>query len=149
MSHCVVVNIPLFGYFYRKNSVIVDRNNLRHSYNAFLNSAKILKLGLSMCIFPEGGIPSPEVLLRKFKNGPFKLALEQNIKIVPITIFDNKKLFPQQYYKGRPGIARVKIHKAINPHLLQEKDVDNFNNFVYNIIFKELKDYESRRQANT
>ena len=61
----------------------------------------------------------------------------------------NKKLFPQQYYKGRPGIARVKIHKPINPQLLQEKDVDNFNNFVYNIIFIELKNYESRRQANT
>ena len=44
-----------------------------------------------MCIFPEGGIPKNDVLLKKFKNGPFRLAIEQKIDIVPITMPDNKR----------------------------------------------------------
>ena len=139
-----ISQIPLFGYFFKENSVIVDRKNKINSYSAFLKAAKILNSGLSMCIFPEGGIPQPEIVLKKFKNGPFKLAIEQDIKIVPITILDNKRLFPQQYFKGRPGFSRVIIHKPIDPNSIPEKSIDNFNSSVYNIIFKELKDYESR-----
>ena len=90
-----LTKIPIFGYFYKKNSVIVDRKNKKNAYSAFLNANTTLTEGLSMCIFPEGGIPKANIYLKKFKNGPFKLALEQNIKIIPITIADNQKMFPK------------------------------------------------------
>ena len=43
-----------------------------------------------MCIFPEGGIPKANIYLKKFKNGPFKLALEQNIKIIPMVALESQ-----------------------------------------------------------
>ena len=95
-----------------------------------------------MCIFPEGGIPKEDVFLKKFKNGAFRLAIEQNIKIVPITLADNKSMFPSEYFKGKPGIARVKVHKAIDPNRLAEKSIKNLNTSVYNTIFEQLKNYE-------
>ena len=95
-----------------------------------------------MCIFPEGGIPKSNMTLKKFKNGPFRLAVEQNITIIPITLANNKKLFPQEYFKGRPGSPIVKVHKAIHINNLEEKTIENLKNLVYNTIFVELKNYE-------
>ena len=137
-----IAKIPLFGYFYKNNSVIVDRANRRNAYDAFLKAGEKLKKGINMCIFPEGGIPKEAVFLKKFKNGSFRLALDKNIKIVPITMPDSKSMFPEQYFKGRPGIVRIKIHKAIAPNSLGEKSIENFNLSVYNTIFEQLKNYE-------
>jgi len=137
-----LAKIPLFGYFFKNNSVIVDRENKRNAYSAFLKAGEKLKMGISMCIFPEGGIPKSDVFLKKFKNGPFRLALDKNIKIVPITMPDSKSMFPEQYFKGRPGIVRVKIHKAIGSDSLAEKSIETFNLSVYNTIFEQLKNYE-------
>ena len=87
-------------------------------------------------------IPKKTIFLKKFKNGPFRLSLEKNLKIVPITLIDNKQIFPQEYFKGYPSFARVTIHKPIDPNKLQEKDVKNLNIIVYNTIFEQLKKYE-------
>ena len=137
-----LAKLPLFGYFYKNNSVIVNRENRRDSYAAFLKAGERLKQGLSMCIFPEGGIPKTDIFLKRFKNGPFRLAIEQDITIIPITLGDNKSMFPQEYFKGRPGIVRVKVHKAIAPANLEEKTIESLNTSVYNTIFEQLKNYE-------
>ena len=139
MGKAELAKIPIFGYFFKNNTVIVDRNKIKDSYSAFITAGERLNMGINMCIFPEGGIPKNNILLKKFKNGPFRLAIEQGIDIIPITMPDNKVLFPQKYYKGRPGKARIKIHKAINSNCLLENSVENFNTSVYNIIFEELK----------
>ena len=144
MGKAEIAKIPIFGYFYKNNSIIVDRSNRKDSYSAFLKAGQKLNKGLSLCIFPEGGIPKENVFLKKFKNGPFKLAIEKNIKIVPITMPDNKKMFPPKYFMGYPGFVRVKIHKAINPKKIKEKTVQNLNTSVYNTIFEQLKKYESK-----
>ena len=57
---------------------------------------------------------------------------------------DNKSVFPQEYFKGRPGFVRVKIHKAIDQNKLKEKTIENLNTSVYNTIFEELKNYEQQ-----
>ena len=137
-----LAKIPLFGYFYKNNSVIVNRENRKDAYTAFLKAGERLKMGLNICIFAEGGIPRTNIFLKKFKNGPFRLAIEQNLTIIPITMPDNKNIFPQEYFKGRPGIVRVKVHKAIDPNKLEEKTIENLNTSVYNTIFEQLKNYE-------
>ncbi|MDC0249383.1 1-acyl-sn-glycerol-3-phosphate acyltransferase [Flavobacteriales bacterium] len=144
MGKAEIARIPLFGYFYKNNTVVVDRNNRRDSYDAFLKAGEQLKKGINMCIFPEGGIPRTTEFLKKFKNGSFRLAIEKEIKTVPITIPDNKRMFPQEYFKGRPGIVRIKIHKAIDPNNLAEKSIENLNTSVYNTIFNQLNTYESK-----
>ena len=142
MGKAEIAKIPLFGYFYKNNTVVVYRANRRNAYDAFLKAGDKLKKGINMCIFPEGGIPKADVFLKKFKNGSFRLAIEQNIKTVPITMPDSKSMFPEQYFKGRPGIVRIKIHKPIDQNNLAEKSIENLNTSVYNIIFEQLNNYE-------
>jgi 1-acyl-sn-glycerol-3-phosphate acyltransferase len=53
------------------------------------------------------------VLLDDFKDGAFRLAIEHQIPIVPITFFDNKERFSYTFFSGSPGKMRVKIHPFI------------------------------------
>ena len=69
--------------------------------------------GVGITIYPEGGIPDNSVKLQKFKNGAFRMAIEQNVDMVPVTFIDNKKRFPSGKLAGCPGLLRVYVHKPI------------------------------------
>ena len=135
--------IPIFGWFYKKNTIIVNRENKKNAYGAFMSSSDKLDNGFNVCIFPEGGVPPPQTILRRFKNGPFKLAIEKNIKILPVSMPNNKECFPWSYFKGRPRALNIKVHAPIDCSKKENKDIKNLNNKVYNTIFEELSTYES------
>ena len=71
----------------------------------FCTLQKKLTRNINICIFPEGGIPNKNISLKNLKMG-LRLSIENNLKIVPITIIDNKQIFPQEYFKGYPGFAK-------------------------------------------
>lgn len=86
--------IPLFGYFYKRTCILVDRNSISSRKKVFVEAEQRLKMGQSICIFPEGGVPDDEsILLDEFKNGAFVLAIEHNIPLVPMSFYDCKKRF--------------------------------------------------------
>jgi 1-acyl-sn-glycerol-3-phosphate acyltransferase len=63
---------------------------------------------LSVCIFPEGGVPDDEsLLLDTFKDGAFRLAIEHQIQIVPISFADNKETL-LYFFSAWPWLMRVK-----------------------------------------
>lgn len=109
-----LAKIPLFGFFYKRTCILVDRNSNRSKNEVFNQAQKRLSRGLSVCIFPEGGVPHDEsIVLDTFKDGAFRLAIEHQIPIVPLTFADNKKRFSYTFLSGSPGIMRVKIHKPV------------------------------------
>ena len=86
--------IPIFGYLYRRVAILVDRSSPESRKRVYEKSKKRLDKGLSVCIFPEGGVPEPSIILDQFKNGAFSLAVEFQIPIVPMTFLDCEKKFP-------------------------------------------------------
>lgn len=65
---------------------MVDRSSARSRSAVYLRAKKRLDSGLSICIFPEGGVPDDEdILLDTFKDGAFRLAIEYGIPIVPMS----------------------------------------------------------------
>ena len=148
MGKSELCKLPIFGYFYKHNSIIVDRNNLKNSYQAFVKAGEKLDDGLNVCIFPEGGIPHPSVLLRKFKNGVFRLATEKEINIVPITLLDNKRHFPSEYYKGMPGFVRIKVHSPIKANNYEETSSEKLKDMIYEIIYSELNNDRKNKSHN-
>jgi 1-acyl-sn-glycerol-3-phosphate acyltransferase len=49
-----------------------------------------------------------------FKDGAFRLAIEYQIPIVPMTFPDNKKRFSYTFFRGSPGIMRAHVHKFVS-----------------------------------
>jgi 1-acyl-sn-glycerol-3-phosphate acyltransferase len=109
-----LAKFPVFGFFYKRSCILVDRSDPKSRYAVFNLAQNRIKQGLSICIFPEGGVPSDELIeLADFKDGAFRLAVEHGIPVVPITFADNKKRFSYTFFSGGPGLMRVKIHKPI------------------------------------
>lgn len=134
-----LAKIPLFGFFYKRTSILVDRSSTRSRHNVFLESQKRLQRGLSVCIFPEGGVSEDDtVLLDPFKDGAFRLAIEHRIAIAPMTFHDNLKRFPYRFFYGSPGLMRVRVHETIPTKILEMEDKRMLKNQTFDIIHQEL-----------
>lgn len=135
-----LAKIPLFGFFYKRTCILVDRSSERSRKSVFLRAQRRLKQGLSICIFPEGGVPEDEsVVLDTFKDGAFRLAINHQIPVVPMTFIDNKKRFSYTLFSGGPGKMRVKVHPFIETEGLTIKDTKLVNEKARDVIYKELK----------
>lgn len=134
-----LAKIPVFGFFYKRTCILVDRNNFKSRKAVFDEARRRLSDGLSVCIFPEGLISDDEsIILSEFKNGAFRLAIEHQIPIVPLTFYDCKKRFSYTFFSGGPGKLRVKIHNFINTEGLTLKNINAIKKQTFNIIHKEL-----------
>ena len=54
---------------------------------------KEIRKGRSVVFFPEGGWDDSEQEMRRFKNGAFKLAIDTQCSILPVTFKNNYDLF--------------------------------------------------------
>ena len=137
-----LTKIPLFGFFYKRTCILVDRTSEKSRRAVFLRAQRRLKSGLSICIFPEGGVPEEHVVLDEFKDGAFRLAINHQIPIVPLTFADNKQRFPFTFFSGSPGRMRVRIHKFLPTEGLEIKDTKALNNEAWNIILNQLQSFK-------
>jgi 1-acyl-sn-glycerol-3-phosphate acyltransferase len=60
--------------------------------------------------------------LLPFKKGPFYLAQECNVPIVPITISGTEAVMPKARFAIRPGTVTVQFHDPIEPSDFGERD---------------------------
>ena len=137
-----LTKIPVLGFVYRRTMILVDRANPKSRRAVFEQANQRIKSGRSVCIFPEGEVPSDESLvLTNFKNGAFILAIEHQIPIVPISFYDNKKRFSYTFFSGSPGKLRVKMHKPIDTvNKTVKKDKNLLKKQVYTILYKDLNE---------
>ena len=135
-----LAKIPIFGFFYKRVCILVDRSSSKSRYKVFELAQQRLHQGLSICIFPEGGVPDDEsIILDQFKDGAFRLAIEHQIPIVPMSFIDNKKRFSFTFFSGKPGRMRVKVHPFITTKGLTLEDKNQIKEQARNLILKELK----------
>ena len=132
--------VPLFGYMFKRLHISVDRGNRADSYRSFQDSKEKLEEGTSMLIFPEGGIPDKsKTTLKRFKDGVFRLAIENQVPIVPMTILNADKVFKDDHkWLLKPGQIRVIFHEPIDPTGLTLEDVPALRKQVYDLIHATL-----------
>ncbi|NNK76501.1 MAG: 1-acyl-sn-glycerol-3-phosphate acyltransferase [Maribacter sp.] len=133
-----LVKIPLFGFFYKRVCIMVDRGDSRSRTGVYRRAQRRIDQGLSICIFPEGGVPEEDVVLDEFKDGAFKMAIAHNIPVVPMTFYDNKKRFSFTFLSGGPGLIRAKVHSFFETALLEDEDKITLREEVRQVIFTEL-----------
>jgi 1-acyl-sn-glycerol-3-phosphate acyltransferase len=118
---------------------LVNRSDTKSKTQVFKQAKQRLDSGLSICIFPEGLVPTDEsVVLHSFKRGAFKLAIEHQIPIVPMTFYDCKKRFSYTFFSGGPGFLRVKIHEFIETKGLDLNEITPLKNSTYELLYEDL-----------
>ncbi|MEL0455225.1 lysophospholipid acyltransferase family protein [Flavobacteriaceae bacterium SZ-1-7] len=138
-----LAKIPLFGFFYKRTCILVDRSSEKSRKAVFLRAQRRLQSGLSICIFPEGGVPEEHIELDEFKDGAFRLAINHQIPIVPITLADNKKRFSYTFFSGGPGKMRVKIHRFLSTKGLIIENTRAINEKARDIILGQLQEFNN------
>lgn len=133
-----LVKLPIFGFFYKKVVVMVDRNNPKSRKEVYKRVKKRLKNGISIAIFPEGLVPTENVVLAPFNNGAFSLSIQYQMQIVPQIYYDAKRLFSWDFFKGRPGVFRVKQLKFLDPKGLTSEDRITLKNKAFSLMENEL-----------
>lgn len=142
-------NVPLFKTFFRDMNILVDRKSITGAHRAFKESCEEIDNGNSICIFPEGGILSNNGKLHNFKNGAFKLAIEKQVPVVPITFLNNWKLFQNGVLTrthGRPGVSRAIVHEPISTVGMTSNDLVSLRTKVRDIILIELNNYNKKNE---
>lgn len=86
--------IPIFGWYYSKGSVLVDRKSEASRKKSIDKMKAVLHAGLHMCIYPEGTRNRTKEPLKPFYNGAFKLAFDTQKNIIPTVILGTKKAVP-------------------------------------------------------
>ncbi|MFI5162446.1 MAG: lysophospholipid acyltransferase family protein [Sphingobacteriales bacterium] len=132
---------PVTSLFFRTIDVAVNRDSKMSSYRAFKKAMEKLADGTTMIIFPEGKIGEdypPQ--LEPFKNGPFRLAIESNIPMVPVTMRNSWELLWDNglRYGSRPGICDIFVHKPIETAGMSIEDTDALRDRVYDTIKQKL-----------
>ena len=140
-----LAKIPLFGFFYKRTCILVDRGDAESRKRVFMRAQRRLKQGLSICIFPEGMVPEEHIDLAEFKDGAFRLAINHKIPIVPLTFADNKKRFSYTFFSGGPGVLRATMHPFIPTLDLSVNDTKSLNEKARIIIAKQLESYKRKK----
>jgi 1-acyl-sn-glycerol-3-phosphate acyltransferase len=136
MAKSELGKIPLFKIFFGTIDISVNRSSIKDSHKAFTYADEALQQGESLGIFPEGRIGNNVPTMSRFKNGAFKLAIENNIAVVPVSILDNWKRLPDGGLEsgGTPGKMRVIVHEPINTDQLTLNDMNALSDKVFDII---------------
>ena len=114
--------IPLFGRAMNAlDFVSVDRSNSKAAVEAVRRAVHVLQSGRSMLIFPEG-TRSRDGRLLPFKKGPFQLAMDAGVPVVPITIAGSYEAWPKGRMSLRAGEVAVYFHQPIDPQQFERKE---------------------------
>ena len=134
---------PLTGIFFRTVDIPFNRDSKISAYKAFKKAEGYLRAGRSLIIFPEGKIGDdyPPVL-HDFKNGPFRLAIEQQVPVIPVSIINAWEIMwdDGKKYGSRPGICNICIHQPVETVGMDILGADALKDRVYNIISKRINE---------
>lgn len=135
------------GIYFRSVDIPVNRESKISAFRAFKKAEESLKDGKTVVIFPEGMISNdyPPVL-QEFKNGPFRLAIEQGVSILPVTIRNNWNLMwdDGMKYGSSPGICDICVHKPIETLGMTSDDADQLKLEVHQIINTKFSNFDSK-----
>jgi 1-acyl-sn-glycerol-3-phosphate acyltransferase len=114
--------IPILGYAMRRARFIaVDRANREAAVESVRQAIDVLNSGLSLMVYPEG-TRSRDGRLLPFKKGPFHLAMDSGVPVVPVTIVGAHEVWPKGEFRLTPGLIRVIFHPAVDPHAFASRE---------------------------
>lgn len=144
MGKVELLKNPVLRIFFKTIDIPVNRDSKISAFRAFKRAGENLENGMSLIIFPEGGISGTQYppQLMPFKNGPFRLAIEKNIPIVAVS-FTN--IWERMWDDGKksgssPGKVDIYIHKPVSTSNLTINDSDELKDRIFDLINSKLVD---------
>jgi 1-acyl-sn-glycerol-3-phosphate acyltransferase len=136
---------PLFHIYYTSGmNILVDRNTRAGALSGFRRMSQEVAKGHPLAVFPEGTRSKSAPKLSPFKPGPFAIAIQQQVPVLPVTFTTNwKRMERGGILNGRagPGFAYVVIHKPQRTEGMTKEHIDELRLKVQGIINQPLLKY--------
>jgi 1-acyl-sn-glycerol-3-phosphate acyltransferase len=114
--------IPLLGRAMRMARLVpIDRANKEAAIASVRTAAGVIEAGIDMTVFPEG-TRSRDGRMLPFKKGPFYMAMETGVSIVPVTVLGTFEMLPKGRFSMRPGTATFIFHPPLDPASFTGRD---------------------------
>lgn len=126
---------PVFG------AISLDRDNDREAAKSMIQAIREIKEGMSMIIFPEGGIRSRETEeMVELRAGAYKLVTKTGVPLLPATILGTSKLKYRKHFK--------RLHAKIIFHApIYAKDYENLTTQEIGMMVQEIVNDTVRSNA--
>jgi 1-acyl-sn-glycerol-3-phosphate acyltransferase len=122
MAKKELFSYPILGETMRLGALVpVDRGNRDAGIAAVHDAAEVVRQGINMTIYVEGKRSFDGKLL-PFKKGPFYLAMECRVPVVPVTIVGTHELMPKARFQISSGKVKVIFHDPIPPNDFGDRD---------------------------
>ncbi|WP_157976907.1 lysophospholipid acyltransferase family protein [Taibaiella helva] len=130
-----MARIPLFGIIYRAGSILVDRKADASRKESFTRMQETLRLGIHLCLYPEGTRNKSTAPLQPFYDGAFIAAIRAQKPIVPAVIFGTKEILPNKpKLWARPKTIRYHFLEPIPTKGLSMSDRHELKEKVFRIM---------------
>lgn len=114
--------IPILGTGMRLADLVpVDRRDREAAIESVRTATDVLQRGLHMVIYPEG-TRSTDGRLLPFKKGPFHLAMDSGVPVIPVTLLGTFEIWPKTRFALRTGTAIIVLHPPINPREYPDRE---------------------------
>jgi 1-acyl-sn-glycerol-3-phosphate acyltransferase len=108
--------VPVFGWYLAWGGHIpVDRGNHARALEALRKAGETIRAGTSLIVFPEG-TRSRDGSVLPFKKGPFVVAMEAGVPVVPVAIWGSGRVTPKSAIVVHPGPIRIALGEPVDPH---------------------------------
>ena len=128
--------VPIFGWFYKRGGIMVDRNKENSRVKSFEEMKTALKKGIHMCIYPEGTRNRTGNPLKPFYDGAFKLAIDAKKEIIPCVIVGTNKAMPvKKTFYLLPKKLKMIFLKPVSSDNI---DTKSLNKKVFDLMYNEF-----------
>jgi 1-acyl-sn-glycerol-3-phosphate acyltransferase len=135
--------IPFMGWHLtRAGHIPIDRSSTQNAVASMKRAASYLQNDICAFVFPEG-TRSRDGFLHKFKKGGFKLAIQAQVPIIPVTIIGSRQILPPDSIIFRPGPIDMYVDAPIPTKDLSDDDLDELMQQVYETMASRFRENEA------
>jgi 1-acyl-sn-glycerol-3-phosphate acyltransferase len=144
MAKQELFRIPVFGWCLSLcHHIPIDRQDTKRAVESINKvSSSIIKRKQFVIVSPEG-TRSFDGKIKTFKKGGFRLAEQQNLPLIPVTLMGTRFCVPKKSFKLIPGTVQVAIDRPV--HIGDFDNIDECVNHVRDIIVNRKERYEQSR----
>lgn len=135
MAKAELYKIPLLAQAMRRIGIIkIDRQAGRVAHAAINEGVATAKdRGYSLIVFPEG-TRSRTQAMKPFKKGAFRIAIANQLPVVPVTLHGTWDIWRPNAKVFRPGTARVVIHEPIPTDGFDLTNIDDLRSQAWAVV---------------
>ena len=128
--------LPVFGWIAQGATIIVDRSSHESRKKSIDKLKSVLRQGISILIFAEGTQNRTKEILQPFHDGAFRIAIDTQQPILPISVVGAGRLMPPGTIKLRPGKIKIYVGQEIPTEGLAVSEVSVLKQKTFDIMKK-------------